>query len=217
MTSTLVIAPQWIGDAVMTEPLLRRLHARGDRITVGALPWVAPVYRAMACAERVIEFPFAHGGLQWAARRVLASQLRGQFDRAVICPNSFKSALIPWWAGIPERVGYLGEARYGLLTQRLPNPSKTERPPMVAFYGALSGDDGFALERPQLFVAEAAADAALAPFSLHRGKYYSARCRIWTCQALACGPFRSPSMRSSVRARRTGAALGISQRSRYLR
>ena len=172
MTSTLVIAPQWIGDAVMTEPLLRRLHARGDRITVGALPWVAPVYRAMACAERVIEFPFAHGGLQWAARRVLASQLRGQFDRAVICPNSFKSALIPWWAGIPERVGYLGEARYGLLTQRLPNPSKTERPPMVAFYGALSGDDGFALERPQLFVAEAAADAALAPFSLHRGKYY---------------------------------------------
>ena len=172
MTSTLVIAPQWIGDAVMTEPLLRRLHARGDRITVGALPWVAPVYRAMEGVERVIEFPFAHGGLQWAARRVLASQLRGQFDRAVICPNSFKSALIPWWAGIPERVGYLGEARYGLLTQRLPNPSKTERPPMVAFYGALSGDDGFALEPPQLFVAEAAADAALAPFSLHRGKYY---------------------------------------------
>jgi len=171
MTSTLVIAPQWIGDAVMTEPLLRRLYARGDRITVGALPWVAPVYRAMACVERVIEFPFAHGGLQWAARRVLASQLRGQFDRAVVCPNSFKSALIPWWAGIAERVGYLGEARYGLLTQRLPNPSKTERPPMVAFYGALSSDDGFALERPKLFVAEAAADAALAPFSLHRGTY----------------------------------------------
>ena len=96
MTSTLVVAPQWIGDAVMTEPLLRRLHGRGERITVGALPWVAPVYRAMPQVERVIEFPFAHGGLQWAARRALARGLRGQFDRAVVCPNSLKSALIPW-------------------------------------------------------------------------------------------------------------------------
>ena len=168
MTSTLVIAPQWIGDAVMTEPLLRRLHARGERITVGALPWVAPVYRSMACVERVIEFPFAHGGLQWAARRALASQLRRQFDCAVICPNSFKSALIPWWAGIPQRIGYLGEARYGLLTQRLPNPSKTRRPPMVAFYGALSGEEGFASERPQLFVRDCCGCGASTFFAASR-------------------------------------------------
>ena len=47
----------------MTEPLLRRLHARGERLTVGALPWVAPVYRLMPQVARVIEFPFAHGGL----------------------------------------------------------------------------------------------------------------------------------------------------------
>ena len=55
---SLIIAPQWIGDAVMTEPLLRRLAARGERLTVGALPWVAPVYRAMPQAHEVIEFPF---------------------------------------------------------------------------------------------------------------------------------------------------------------
>ena len=172
MTSTLVIAPQWIGDAVMTEPLLRRLHARGERITVGALPWVAPVYRAMAVVERVIEFPFVHGGLQWAARRSLVGEMRGQFDRAVVCPNSLKSALIPWWAGIAERVGYQGEARWGLLTKRLPNPSKTQRPPMVAFYGALSGEAGFESERPQLSVAQLAVDAALAPLDLQRAGYY---------------------------------------------
>ena len=58
---SLVIAPQWIGDAVMTEPLLRRLRARGERLTVGALPWVAPVYRAMPQVDAVIEFPFQHG------------------------------------------------------------------------------------------------------------------------------------------------------------
>jgi len=171
MTSTLVIAPQWIGDAVMTEPLLRHLNARGERITVGALPWVAPVYRAMACVERVIEFPFAHGGLQWAERRTLAHQLRGQFDRAVVCPNSFKSALIPWWAGIPVRVGYWGEARWGLLTQHLSNPSKTQRPPMVSFYGALSLESGFDLQRPKLLVSEPAVSAALASWGLQGARY----------------------------------------------
>jgi heptosyltransferase-2 len=167
----LVIAPQWIGDAVMTEPLLRRLHARGQRITVGALPWVAPVYRAMASVERVIDFPFAHGGLQWAARRALARKFRGQFDRAVVCPNSFKSALIPWWAGIPERVGYLGEARLGLLTQRLPNPSKTRRPPMVDFYGGLALETGFTPQWPVLLLPAHGVNAALAPRGLERARY----------------------------------------------
>jgi len=171
MTRTLIIAPQWIGDAVMTEPLLCRLHARGERLTVGALPWVAPVYCAMPQVERVIEFPFAHGGLQWTARRALARELRGQFDRAVVCPNSFKSALIPWWAGISERVGYHGESRWGLLTTRLPNPSKTERPPMVAFYGALSGGAGFDAEQPQLSLDSSDVQAALAPLALVRGAY----------------------------------------------
>ena len=61
-------------------------------------------------------------------------------DTAYVCPNSLKSALLPWLAGIPKRVGYRGEARVGLLTQRLPNPPKGQRPPMVAFYSALSGE-----------------------------------------------------------------------------
>ena len=135
---SLIIAPQWIGDAVMTEPLLRALAARGERLTVGALPWVAPVYRAMPQVHAVIEFPFRHGGLQWQARRALARQWRGHFERAYVCPNSFKSALLPWLAGIPVRIGYRGEARWGLLNQRLPNPSKNQRPPMVDFYAALS-------------------------------------------------------------------------------
>ena len=106
----------------MTEPLMRRLHARGERLTVAALPWVAPVYRAMPQVAKVLELPFAHGGLQWKARRMLAKELRGQFDTAYICPNSLKSALLPWWAGIRKRVGYQGEMRFGIVNQRLPNP-----------------------------------------------------------------------------------------------
>ncbi len=113
-TRSLIIAPQWIGDAVMTEPLMRRLRARGEQLTVGALPWVAPVYRAMPQVAEVIDFPFQHGGLQWQARRAMARQLRGRFDTAYVLPNSAKSALLPWLAGVPRRVGYLGEMRLGL-------------------------------------------------------------------------------------------------------
>ena len=135
---SLVIAPQWIGDAVMTEPLMARLHARGERITVAALPWVAPVYRAMTAVADVVELPFRHRALQWAERRAMARNWRGCFDRAYVCPNSLKSALLPWLAGIPVRVGYWGEWRLGVLTHRLANPPRDHRPPMVQWYANLA-------------------------------------------------------------------------------
>ncbi len=169
MTNVLIIAPQWIGDAVMTEPLLRRLQARGERITVGALPWVAPVYRAMPQVADVIDFPFAHGGLQLKARREIAKRLTGQFDKAYVLPNSLKSALLPFLASIPERIGYLGEARVGLLTHRLKNPKN--KPPMVAFYSALSGEGNLEADKPQLQIAVHEIEAALAQLSLQRGAY----------------------------------------------
>ncbi|MCM2341910.1 lipopolysaccharide heptosyltransferase II [Rhodoferax sp.] len=172
MKRSLIIAPQWIGDAVMTEPLLRRLHARGEQLTVGALPWVAPVYRAMPQVAEVIEFPFAHGGLQWRERWRLARQIKGRFDCATICPNSLKSALLPFLAGIPKRIGYLGEARFGLLTQRLSNPAKGQRPPMVAFYSALSGAADVAADRPQLHLSKQDVDTALHALRLTRMGYH---------------------------------------------
>ena len=164
-----MIAPQWIGDAVMTEPLMRRLAARGERLTVGALPWVAPVYRAMPQVTEVIEFPFAHGGLQFKARRAIAKRIEGQFDAAYVLPNSLKSALLPFLASIPTRIGYLGEARIGLLTHRLKNPKN--KPPMVAFYSALSGEAGIEADRPQLQVPDAQINETLAELGLQRGAY----------------------------------------------
>ena len=155
----------------MTEPLLRRLHARGERLTVGALPWVAPVYRLMPQVARVIEFPFAHGGLQFKARRSLARELSGRFEVAYICPNSLKSALLPFLASIPKRVGYLGEARIGLLTHRLKNPPTDRRPPMVAFYSALSGEADTAADRPQLQVDKATLTADLGRLGLQAGAF----------------------------------------------
>ncbi len=154
----------------MTEPLLRRLKARGEYIAVGALPWVAPVYRAMLQVDEVIEFPFQHGGLQFKARRAIAGQIEGRFDTAYVLPNSLKSALLPFLASIPKRVGYLGEARVGLLTHRLKNPK--DRPPMVAFYSALSGDkEGLEADRPQLRLPPAQVASALDALELGAGGY----------------------------------------------
>jgi heptosyltransferase-2 len=155
----------------MTEPLLRRLRARGERLAVGALPWVAPVYRAMPQVDEVIEFPFQHGGLQFKARRSIAKQVQGRFDTAYVLPNSLKSALLPFLASIPRRIGYLGEARVGLLTHRLKNPKN--KPPMVAFYSALSGEkEGLGQDRPVLSLAAPQVDAALAKLGLQAGGYY---------------------------------------------
>jgi heptosyltransferase II len=176
LSHSLIIAPQWIGDAVMTEPLMRRLHARGERLTVGALPWVAPVYRTMPSVAEVVEFPFAHGGLQFAARRRIAldfSRRPQPFDAAYVLPNSLKSALLPLFAGIPKRVGYMGEARVGFLTHRLKNP--TNKPPMVAFYSALSGEEnpktGYMADIPQLTLKAIEVQTTLAELGLQRGNY----------------------------------------------
>jgi heptosyltransferase-2 len=172
MARSLVIAPQWIGDAVMAEPLLAELAARGETLTVAALPWVAPVLRAMPQVAEIIELPFAHGRLDWTARKQLAATLRGRFERAYVLPNSIKSALVPWMAGIPKRGGYHGEGRWLLLNQRVPNP-RQERPPMVAFYGALAGPGGVSADaRPRLSLPSAKVLEALARAHVRRGAYW---------------------------------------------
>ena len=154
----------------MAEPLLARLSARGETLTVAALPWVAPVFHAMPQVAEVIELPFAHGRLDWAARRHIAAGLRGRFDTAYVLPNSIKAALIPWLARIPLRVGYRGEGRWGLLNRRLPNPDG--RPPMVAFYSALAQGTPIADERPTLHFDAATVQAATAAVGVQAGAYW---------------------------------------------
>jgi len=168
-TRSLVVAPQWIGDAVMAEPLLAALAARGESVSVAALPWVAPVLRAMPQVAEVITMPFAHGRLDLAARIGLARTLKGRFDAAYVLPNSLKSALVPWLARIPRRVGYQGEGRVGLLNQRLANP--IGKPPMVGFYAALAG--GVAGDaRPRLQLDPAVVSACLDRLALEAHGYW---------------------------------------------
>jgi heptosyltransferase II len=141
MHSILIIAPNWIGDAVMTQPLLAALKSQypESKIDVLASNWVAPIYRACSEVNQVIEAKFEHKQLQWGLRKQLAKELAAKkYHACFVLPNSLKSALIPWLANIPFRVGYRGELRYGLINLSLDNPSKINRPPMVEHYLALS-------------------------------------------------------------------------------
>ncbi len=135
MPQTLVIAPNWIGDAVMSEPLISCLNKVFGRITILATPWVAPVYRAMQSKPDVIEADFSHGKIELAKRMKLAHIIKDQqFDQAFVLPNSWKSTLIPVLAKIPQIYGYQGELRSVFLAKYLPNPPKKNRPPMVDHY-----------------------------------------------------------------------------------
>ena len=95
MAKILIIAPNWIGDAVMTEPLITQLKKNHSDsvIDVIATPWVASVMRAIPAINKVIIGDFKHGFLQWAERKKLASQLKlAGYTQAYVLPNSFKSA-----------------------------------------------------------------------------------------------------------------------------
>jgi len=128
----LVVAPNWIGDALMAQPLLARLKGEID---VVAPEWVAPVMRRMPEVRSVISTPFVHGPLQLRERWKLGRRIKGQYDQAYVLPNSWKSALIPWHARIARRTGYIGEFRYGLLN----DARKATGASMAAHYAALAG------------------------------------------------------------------------------
>jgi len=115
----LIVAPSWVGDAVLSEALVAVLREPLGEPIVDVLvaPWCAPVYARMRGVGRIIESPFRHGELALGRRRRLARELKaGDYTLAFVLPNSFKSALIPWLARIPRRIGYAGEARSPLLT-----------------------------------------------------------------------------------------------------
>ncbi|GAB1235515.1 lipopolysaccharide heptosyltransferase II [Ferrigenium sp. UT5] len=152
MKKILVVAPSWVGDCVLMQPMLQRLIQRhpGAQIDVLAPPWTEKLLRQLPEVHAVIRNPFGHGAFSFSARRRLGAQLRAAcYDQSIVLPNSWKSALIPYFAGIPLRTGFIGEWRFGLLNdaRRL---DKTRLPLMVERFAALAEVKGAELERPLL-------------------------------------------------------------------
>jgi heptosyltransferase-2 len=122
--SILVILPTWVGDCVMATPALRTLRARFPHSRIAHLiePNLRDLVRGCPFADEIIEWPPRNRRRPWSRPFwKLVNRIRHQeFNRAVLFPNSFRSALLVALAGVPERVGYHRDARGWLLTRRIP-------------------------------------------------------------------------------------------------
>lgn len=208
MARILVVAPNWIGDALMAQPLLARLHEKmpGLQLDVLAPEWVAPVARRMPEVAEVIAVPFRHGGLQLRSRWRIGRGLRGRgYQQAIVLPNTWKSALVPFFAGIPLRTGYVGESRYGLLNLLY----KKKNASMVLHYATLSEPPGKEVPQP---LPQPCLRAVPAQIEATREKFGLAGRYAVLCPGAEYGPakrwpyFRQLSERMGMRAVILGAA-----------
>jgi len=114
----LVIGPSWIGDMVMAQSLFMTLKKDNPQCQIDVLApaWSLPLLDRMPEVTKGIIIPLIHGQLGLKERFQLGKQLcSSRYTHAIVLPNSWKSALVPFFARIPIRTGYLGEMRWGLL------------------------------------------------------------------------------------------------------
>ena len=166
---------------VMAQTLFQSLKQQHPDCVIDVLApeWSRPILERMPEVRQALSFPLGHGALELATRRRIGKSLAGQYDQAILLPNSLKSALVPFFAGIPKRTGWRGEFRYGLLNdvRRL---DKQRYPLMIERFMALAFPPGSDLPqpypRPDLQIEAASRDAALAKFGLELDRPVLALC-----------------------------------------
>lgn len=168
----LVVGPSWVGDMVMSQVLYIYLQQTrpGVAIDVLAPAWTEPLLQRMPEVRSAIPMPLGHGELGLGRRWRLGRQLRSRkYDQALLLPNSLKSTLVPFFAGIPRRTGWRGEQRYGLLNG-LRQLDEQALPLMAQRFLALGQTAGDALPdrlpAPRLVVEETQAGLLLQHFHL---------------------------------------------------
>ncbi|MBA1188742.1 lipopolysaccharide heptosyltransferase II [Pseudomonas entomophila] len=177
----LIIGPSWVGDMVMAQTLFQCLKLQHPECTIDVLApeWSRPILERMPEVRQALSFPLGHGALELGTRRRIGKSLAGQYDQAILLPNSLKSALVPFFAGIPRRTGWRGELRFGLLND-VRTLDKARYPLMIERFMALAYPPGTELTqpypRPALRIEPASRDAALATFGLELDRPVLALC-----------------------------------------
>ena len=114
----LIIGPSWVGDAVISQSLLKIIIDRCESSTIDVLSpdWTLDIFKRMEEVSKSLIFPFKHGDLKLRERANFGKKLKVKsYDQVIVLPNSLKSALVPFFANIPKRTGWIGEMRYFLL------------------------------------------------------------------------------------------------------
>lgn len=170
----LIIAPSWVGDMMMAQSLLMSLKLQNPNVIIDVLApsWTQALTSRMPEVHQAIVAPFKHGNLDLLERMKLGKKLKqNQYDEAYVLPNSFKSALVPFFAKIPKRIGWCGEARFGLLTS-LRFLNKKVYPLMVQRFSALAypphSSLGKIIRRPKISVSPSQVDATLMQFGINK-------------------------------------------------
>ena len=114
----LIVGPSWVGDMVMAQSLFIDLKQQYPQLQIDLLApaWSLDLLQAMPQVNRGHVLDAGHGEIGLKKRYQLAQRLKSEgYDWSIVLPNSFKSALVPWWAKIAVRTGFRGEMRYGLI------------------------------------------------------------------------------------------------------
>jgi heptosyltransferase II len=114
----LVVPYMWIGDFVRCHSVVQLLRARFPERPVDMLATTlcAPLTDYMPGVRHAVIVDLPRKRLAFGQHRALAKRLKPQgYGTALIMPKTWKSALAPYLAGIPERTGLVGEARFGVL------------------------------------------------------------------------------------------------------
>ena len=136
----LIIGPSWVGDTVMAQTLYKRLKQEESECSIDVISpkWCLALVKRMPEVHKGIVSPFQHGDLKLVSRYFFAKQLRDtNYDRSIVLTNSLKSSLIPLFAQIPVRTGWLGEMRYFFLND-IRMLEKKDNDLMVEKFAALS-------------------------------------------------------------------------------
>ena len=177
----LIVGPSWVGDMVMAQTLFQCLKQRHSECLIDVLApeWSRPILERMPEVRQALSFPLGHGVLDLATRRKIGKSLAGQYDQAILLPNSLKSALVPFFADIPMRTGWRGEMRFGLLND-IRKLDKARYPLMIERFMALAFEPGAELPqlypRPALQIDSVSRDAALGKFALELDRPVLALC-----------------------------------------
>ncbi len=171
----LVVGPSWVGDMVMAQALFRDLSGRHSAmvIDVVAPPWSVPVLARMDEVRRGIPLAVGHGEVGLRTRFRLGRSLAAEgYEQAIVLPRSAKSALVPFFAGVPKRTGFRGELRYGLINDMRPFDRQV-LDQTVKRFRALGLEDPAAslppLAPPRLRADPARRDALVLDFGLRGG------------------------------------------------
>src|SRR3990172_9198305 len=136
----LIVGPAWIGDMVMAQSLFKFIKQQHSHVIIDVLApqWSRPLLDRMPEINEALEMPLSHGEFAFSTRVKLGKELRKKtYDQAVVLPNSWKSALIPYFSSIPKRTGWIGEMRWGLLND-VRYLDKSKLPLMVQRFCALA-------------------------------------------------------------------------------